>query len=110
MSETVVVRSILNYYAMFPNYVKLWRVNTGGATYSNKSGKKSFVKFGFPGMSDILGIRNDGKLIAIECKFGKNKTTEAQDKFADMIKSMNGIYILAYSLDDVIAVLKPEVL
>lgn len=109
MSETSVVNSILNYYALYPSYVKLWRANTGAGTFQNKSGSERFVRFMKKGFPDIFGIRYDGKFIAIECKFGKNKLNETQKEFKALFEGMNAIYILAYSLDDVIAVLKPEV-
>lgn len=94
--------------------IKAWRQNTGGMEkrYTNKNGieKKRFVKFGFKGVSDILGlIKPTGRLLAIECKVGDNKQTLHQQMFQKMIEQNGGLFILAYSLDDVIKSLEAKI-
>ena len=98
MLEKHIQAQILHYLAL--KNVFHWRNNTGGATYQGKNGKKSFVRFGQPGMSDILGIYK-GKFLAIEVKRPGGKVTELQKKFLEAIESNDGIAILAYDLDDV---------
>lgn len=80
-----------------------WRNNTG-ATRAGKFGER-FIRYGYPGSSDVLGIeKGTGKLIAIECK-AKTKTTPLQDQFLKQIRDRGGIGIVAYDLKDVEAIL-----
>ncbi len=56
-----------------------------------------------PGIPDILGIqKGTGKLIAIEVKTAKGKTTRFQDNFINWINEAGGIAFVARSADDVI--------
>lgn len=58
------------------------------------------MQFGHPGIADIIGIYK-GRFLAIEAKVGKNDQSPAQREFERSVKAAGGIYILAYSLDDV---------
>lgn len=93
--EQVLVNQVLEYLKYKGHYV--WRQNTGGM-YDHKN---RFVKFGFKGISDIIGIASDGKMIAVECKVGKNKPTQFQQDFLDSIRERGGYAILCYQLEDV---------
>lgn len=105
MKETSLVRAI-EQQIKYNKHIFAWRQNTGGATYKNKYGKQSFVKFGFAGISDIIGMRTtDGKFIAIECKVGNNKMTDKQCLFALEILNSGGIFIEARNVDDWLEVL-----
>ena len=57
------------------------------------------------GQGDITGLNSDGVRIEIECKLRKNTQSDAQVMFADMIRRMGGIYILAFSVEDVTSIL-----
>lgn len=57
------------------------------------------------GIPDIIACYK-GLFIGIECKVGKNKMSDLQEKHRDEILAAGGIHILAYSLNDVIKVLK----
>lgn len=50
-----------------------WRNNTGAA----KLGER-FIRFGVPGLPDIIGVLPGGRMLAIECKRTKGKLTPAQ--------------------------------
>jgi 4-aminobutyrate aminotransferase-like enzyme len=59
-----------------------------------------------PGCPDIIGWqRGTGKFIGVECKVGKNKRTALQEQFAKDMEADGCIYVLAYDLKDVEAVL-----
>jgi len=79
-----------------------WRVNTGVAKYQYKSVER-MVRFGTPGISDIIGI-HQGRMFAIEVKVGNNKTTQLQELFLKNIIDNGGIALVAYSLEDVIEI------
>lgn len=100
MTESSLIRAILERFGSLPGY-RLWRSNSGVA-YS-PSGRA--VRFGWPGQADITGIGPGGRRIEIEVKV-RGKQSEQQQKFAEMIRKMGGVYILARSAEDVEAVLR----
>lgn len=99
MKEQVLVNQVLAYLKLKGHYV--WRQNTG-SMYSKDN---RFVRFGFKGVSDVIGIALDGRMIAIECKVGKNKPTQFQEDFLAEIEKRGGYAILCYSLDDIESIL-----
>lgn len=99
MKEGDLVRDILAVYDKHPRIV-LWRANTGVARM-----RGFHVRFGKVGQGDITGLNSDGVRIEIECKLKKNTQRDEQVKFADMIRRMGGIYILAFSVEDVTSIL-----
>lgn len=98
MKETEIQKQILQYLSYRPGVY--WRMNTGAFAGEYK-GKKRFVRFGVPGFSDIIGVR-DGQMIAIEVKAEKGKMSVFQQEFRTNIEINGGKYVLARSVDDVI--------
>lgn len=99
-SEKGVVKACLQYLQFKGVYC--WRQNTGGVQYHSKKKGTQFVRFGVPGISDILGCMPDGRFIAVECKAGRNTLTKDQRVFLEQIRQAGGIGIVARSVDDVV--------
>ncbi len=99
MKEGDIVREILDAYEGHPRYT-LWRNNTGQV----RRGKR-VIRFGKVGSADITGIMDGGRRVEVECKKPGGVTSkeriENQQKFADMIRKHGGLYVVAFSLDDV---------
>ena len=81
------------------------RCNTGGAKKSytsKKTGKTKthFIRFGKKGMGDIIAINPRGRWIEVETKRVGNEQRKEQLAREAVVKSKNGVYILAYSSDD----------
>lgn len=79
------------------------RVNSGSAIFK-RDGVVNVIKGAEKGTADIIaGIPKGGQLIyvAIEVKHGKNKLTFEQAAFLESVRSLGGIGIVAYSVDDV---------
>ena len=97
-NESALVKVILDY--LKHSGIFAWRCNSGML----RGAGGGPVRFGAPGMSDILGIVNDysGKLLAIECKIKPNKPTPQQREFLETVLAFGGVAFVAYSLDDVI--------
>lgn len=77
LKECLIVLDMLNIYH--------WRNNTGAV----RCGKR-FIRFGYKGSADILGILPDGRFLAVECKREKGgKLSDAQREFLNNI-SLNG--------------------
>lgn len=103
MKEGDIVRDIIAAYEGHPR-IKLWRQNTGAIRRGSR-----FIRFGTVGSADITGIMDGGRRVEVECKKLGNKThkdrIKAQADYGDMIRKHGGVYILAFSVDDVKAVL-----
>ncbi len=98
-TETDLVRNCLELLRLRGCFC--WRNNTGGLAVG-----KRFVHFGQAGSADILGIVGPGgtpkagRLIACECKVGRNKLTEAQSLFLATISDHGGYAWCVRSLKD----------
>ena len=85
--------------------ITAWRNETG--TARSMDGHR-IIRFGLKGSSDIIGIADSGRFIAIECKLGRDQLREEQINFRRMISGRNGVYIEARSIDDVMSELEKE--
>lgn len=70
------------------------------ATYSPQ--RKCYLKHPGAtwGVSDILGITGDGRIIACECKTGSARLTPEQSAFLDSVQIRRGVAIICRSIDD----------
>lgn len=92
--ESIVLKQCLEYLQIRGIFV--FRNNTGAL----KAGRR-FIRFGFPGSSDILGILPDGRFLAIECKREKGgRLSEAQKDFISRINANGGVAMCVHSLDE----------
>ena len=105
VNETQIVKVCLQWLRI--NGFFAWRQNTGAmqATYK---GKRRFVRFGEPGMSDIVGITQEGRAFFIECKMPGRKLTTAQAEFLNSVKAFGAIGIVVHSLDELMEKLQDE--
>ena len=100
VTETALVRACLDYLTL--RGIPAWRANTGAAKFG-----KRFVRFGTPGVSDVLCVLSPhGRLGAIECKVGRNRTSEAQEAFLANVRAAGGLAVVVRSLDDLIEALE----
>ena len=82
-----------------------WRNNTG----ATQIGRRRWIRFGYPGSSDWLGICHDGRFLAVECKAPKTgRLTEPQQNFLDCINRYGGVAIVVDSLDSLLRQLKEK--
>lgn len=78
----------------------LWRQNAGVASFNGRR-----VQFGVPGQADLSGILPDGRRLEVEVKSTFGRQRVKQQAFERMIRRLNGVYILARSIEDVYAAL-----
>ena len=115
MKESDVQRAILDWLAAKRIFALRMQV---GAMVSEYQGKKRFMRFGVPGCADILAFQNEPRYDVdndeevpditptwIECKAPKGRQSDLQKSFQAQVEAEGHQYILAYSLDDVIAAL-----
>ncbi len=101
MKETHLVQQVIQYLNFKGHFVH--RNNTG-ATRAGKHNER-FIRFGYPGSSDVIGCSKDGKIIAVECKVARNKLSPLQEAYLEEIRRRGGIAIVAYDLSDVESIL-----
>ena len=94
MSESQVVQSCIQWLLMKGCFI--WRNNTG----AHKTEAGHYVRFGLKGSPDIIGMTKRGQFVGVEAKYGKNTLSPEQQVFGAKSKEHNGIYIVAYSTDD----------
>lgn len=110
--EGAVLRQILDWLAA--KHILAFRMQVGGMAGEN-SGKKWFMRFGTPGMADILAFPRSLSKNAylditlpplwIECKAAKGRQSELQKSFQAQVERDGHRYIIARSVDDVEATL-----
>lgn len=111
MRESQIQSAILEYLAA--KHVLAFRMNTG-AVLASHNGKTRMVRYGVPGMADVLAFptvyRSDGIHVTaipcvlplwIECKAAKGKQSELQKSFQQQVELHGHRYIVAHSIEDV---------
>lgn len=100
--ESEVLQACLAYLQFKGIYC--WRNNTGAV----KIGRR-FIRYGFKGSADILGICPDGRFLAVECKREKGGViSEYQKDFLQNITTRGGVAIVCNSLEVLISELKEK--
>ena len=61
-----------------------------------------FIRFGWPGCTDVLGQLKDGRLLGVEVKAPKGKPSPEQVAFLERIRGAGGAAFIAYDLRDVL--------
>lgn len=98
--EKDVQRAILQYLAL--KNVWCHRMNSGAALFQSSEGKQRYVRFGAKGMADIL-VFTDSSVIWIEVKGSEGHQSSDQKEFQDKAESLNHVYILAHSVEDIVS-------
>lgn len=96
MREHAVQNAIMRYLAMHDG-VRVFRQNTGAATYKGQR-----VRFGIPGQGDLRCIiAPQGWLAEIEVKKPGGRQAVQQKKYQHMLETLGACYVLAYTVEDV---------
>lgn len=106
--EAQVQNAILDYLAYRADVVLFWRHNVGAAVDTTPGRPKRYVQFGKAGQADILGMLEDGRFLAIECKSTSGRLTRSQLEFLNRVNLGGGVALVARSVEDVARVLDGE--
>lgn len=93
--ENDLTNAALQYLQMRGAYV--WRNNTGA--YKPDDGKR-YIRYGYRGSSDILGITMDGRLIACEVKSQFGTVSAYQKAFLEEVTSRGGVGVVIRANQD----------
>lgn len=100
-AERDVLSSILQALNFCKRVAWYARINCAAGKLIYPDGSTSqFMRFGFPGCSDIIGQTVDGRFLAIETKRPSGRATNAQAAFLQTVRSHGGIAFTARSVSD----------
>ena len=92
--ESAVLKACLELLQHHPKVAMVWRANTGAM--KNPAGQ--YVKFGFTGQPDIMGVlKGSGRFICVETKAPGKQPSIAQASFLISVQIAGGI---GYWTDD----------
>ena len=74
------------------------RQNTGAAQVGGR-----FVRFGWRGCSDVIGMLKDGRLLAVEVKAPSGKLRAEQAEFLSLVRRFGGVAFVARNVANVIS-------
>ncbi len=72
------------------------RMNSGAAKVGNR-----FIRFGFKGCPDVLGMMKDGRLLACEVKAPGGRLRPEQAAFLELVGAAGGLAFVARNCRDV---------
>lgn len=110
--EIEIQAAIMRLLKRHPKVAWAHRFNSGAGKLAYENGGKSrFMRFGFPGCSDIIGQlkpRPDeyaGALLAIEVKTASGRATDEQLAFLASVNDSGGCAGIARQVEDVLTLL-----
>lgn len=103
--EHAIQAAILRYLAVDRRVAWAQRFNTGAARIEGRDAKgratRRFVRFAFPGCSDILGQLASGHFLAVEVKRPSTKPTPEQSAFLALVAAHGGLSVVARRVEDI---------
>lgn len=72
------------------------RQNSGAAKVGNR-----FIRFGWPGCSDVIGMMRDGRFLAVEVKGPTGSLRPEQTVFLEQVNQAGGLGFMARDCRDV---------
>jgi len=96
--ERAVLSQVIQYLRLRGCLV--FRMNTGANVFQNTDGRRRFVRFGTPGMADVLAFTTRS-VIWVECKSSTGRQSDAQRVFQRQVEEYGHTYVLARSVGDV---------
>jgi hypothetical protein len=100
MTESEIQRGIMDMLLVHPKVIISWVTTTG--TVKRRG---SFIRMGYPGISDIVGMLKDGRFFAIEVKTPSGVATEAQHDFLNTVALCGGVSGIARSVNEAMEIL-----
>ncbi len=95
--EAAALLEVLRALRNHPTVAWAERQNSGAF----RTAEGQFVRFGWPGCSDVIGQLRDGRLLAVEVKGPTGNLRPEQQKFLDLVNDAGGCAFLARNLADV---------
>jgi hypothetical protein len=103
VTESAVLRACLDYLALKGVYA--WRQNQGAIPLKD-GGYRRFV--GLKGVSDILGVLDGGRVLAVEVKKPGGKLSREQKAFLDAVRERGGLALVVRGVDELDKAMRAE--
>ena len=100
LTESSILKAVLLRLRYHHRIAWAERINTGAYAVEGR-----YVRYGFPGCSDVIGQLRDGRMLAIEVKRPLGRITSAQDAFLQRVRANGGVAGIVRSIDDLEALL-----
>lgn len=94
--EAAALAEVLKALRTHPSVAWVERMNTGAIKVGNR-----FVRFGFVGSSDLIGMMRDGRFLGVEVKSNKGRLRPEQAVFLELVRSNGGVAFVAKDCRDV---------
>jgi hypothetical protein len=94
--ESAALVEVLKALRAHPSVDWCERMNSGVAKVGNR-----YIRFGWTGCSDLLGMLRDGRILVVEVKSPSGKLRPAQAVFLDRVNAAGGVGFMARDLRDV---------
>lgn len=94
--EAAALIEVLKALNAHPAVVWCERMNSGAARVGGR-----FIRFGFTGCPDVLGMLRDGRLLGVEVKAPKGKLRPEQAVMLERIRAGGGVSFVARDCRDV---------
>ena len=104
-TEAQIQDAILKALRIHPAVVWASRMNTGAGKLRRCDGTEQWIRFGFPGCSDILGQLRDGRLLAIEAKRPGGRVSAEQKAFLERASRHGALAFVARSSAEALGML-----
>jgi hypothetical protein len=95
--EAAALAEVLRVLRHHPAVAWVERQNSGVARMGGR-----FVRFGWPGCSDLIGMMQDGRLLAVECKAPAGQVRAEQAEFLALVRRFGGVAFVARDCRDVL--------
>ena len=95
--EAAALVEVLKVLRNHPDVAWCERQNTGAAKVGGR-----FIRFGWRGCSDLIGMLKDGRLLAVECKAPGGRLRAEQVEFLSLVRRFGGMAFVARNAADVV--------
>jgi hypothetical protein len=100
--EAAALAEVLQALRTHPAVVWCDRMNSGAHVVQTATGRR-FVRYGFKGCPDVLGMLRDGRLLACEVKAPAGRLRPEQAAFLELVRAAGGVALVARNCRDVFA-------
>lgn len=102
--ESAALAEVLQALRTHPAVAWCERMNSGAHVVQGTAGRR-FIRYGFKGCPDVLGMLRDGRLMACEVKAPKGRLRPEQAAFLELVRAAGGLAFVARDCRDVFAAL-----
>jgi hypothetical protein len=100
--EQAILNAVLTRLRAHPLVAWVVRINTGA--YKTPDGR--FIRFGFPGCPDLIGMMKTGAFLAIEIKSAAGQVTAEQRAVIDKVREHGGVAGVARSQAEAVRIVE----